>query len=330
MITPVEMKLELPMSLSNGVVSTTFKVWEILTASRDGNLERVQQLLDECPELAYAQYNYTPPIHFAVREGHVQLVRCLLNKGALDPTYKTYPFGDTLLTIAKDRGYDEIANLLQQYLDDPLRHQFKGDNGEIHYNRSEAELEFQKAVDKGDIKKTTRLLEAHPEFVHDETFFWGEGIMMMPAKDANQELVKLLSDHGAKVPLISKWGRFYYFKHYHIAAFLMENGMDTQHKTWHHVTLLHDMAQEGNIEKASLLLQHGAAIDPLEEEYQSTPLGMAARWGHTEMVEFLLQQGADPNKSGAPWSTPLAWALQKGHKGIENTLRKAGAQLKHR
>ena len=224
MITPVEMKLELPMSLSNGVVSTTFKVWDILTASRDGNLQRVQQLVDECPELAYAQYNYTPPIHFAVREGHVQLVRYLLDKGALDPTYKTYPFGDTLLTIAKDRGHDEIADLLQQYLDDPSRHKFKGDNGEIHYNRSETELEFQKAVDEEDIQKTTRLLEAHPE-----------------------------------------------------------------------------------------------------EEYQSTPLGIAARWAQLPMVEFLLKQGADPNKSGAPWSTPLAWALLKEHTVIENTLRKAGA-----
>ena len=325
MITPVEMKLTLPMSLSNDVMTITTKVWDILNASRDGNLERTQQLANECPELLYAQYNYTPPIHFAVREGHLQLVQYLLDQGALDPTYKTYPFGDSLLTIAKDRGHIKIADLLQQYIDDPSRHKFKGDNGEIHYNRSESETAFQKAVDKEHIREVKQLLKDHPEYVHDETFFWGEGILMMPAKDGNRELVELLLNHGAKVPPVSKWGRFYYFRHYPIAQLLMENGMDAHHMTWHHVTLLHDMAQEGDIQKADLLLKHGADIDAVEEEYQSTPLGLAARWGRVEMVRFLLELGADPNKSGAAWSAPLTWALNKGHSEVEALLRNGGA-----
>ncbi len=94
---------------------------------------------------------------------------------------------------------------------------------------------------------------------------------------------------------------------------------------WHHVTLLHDMAQKGYIEKAELLLKHGAFINPIDEEYQSTPLGMAARWGQTEMVEFLLKKGADPNKSGAHWSTPMSWAIKKKHTPIIDILKKSGA-----
>jgi ankyrin repeat protein len=85
------------------------------------------------------------------------------------------------------------------------------------------------------------------------------------------------------------------------------------------------MAQKGFVSKARLLIEHGADIDPLEDEYQSTPLGMAARWGHGEMVEYLLAQGADPNKSGAAWSTPLAWARKKDHQEIEKMLLAAGA-----
>src|SRR6187401_74504 len=133
MIQPHEMKLNLPMKLSNDVVSTT-KVWNILVASRNGNLEEVKHLIKECPELIYAQYNYTPPIHFAVREGHVELVKYLLSNGAYDPTYKTYPFQDPLKTIAEDRNYNEIAVLLDQYSKDPSKQKFKGDNGEILYN----------------------------------------------------------------------------------------------------------------------------------------------------------------------------------------------------
>ena len=106
----------------------------------------------------------------------------------------------------------------------------------------------------------------------------------------------------------------------------MENGMNPNHMTWHHVTLLHDMAQEGDLRKARLLLDHGADINPIDEEYRSTPLGLAARWGQREMVAFLLERGADPNKSGARWARPLAWARKKGHAAIETDLRQAGAR----
>jgi hypothetical protein len=41
------------------------------------------------------------------------------------------------------------------------------------------------------------------------------------------------------------------------------------------------------------------------------------------MVAYLLQQGADPNKSGAAWSAPLAWAKKKGFSDIESTLQQA-------
>ena len=60
MLQPHELKLRLPMMLSNGVRSTTEMVWSILKASYEGELEKVKKLVSECPELIYAQYNYTP------------------------------------------------------------------------------------------------------------------------------------------------------------------------------------------------------------------------------------------------------------------------------
>ncbi len=320
MIQPNEMKLDLPMTVSKGVVSTTSQVWDILVASRDGDLPRIMQLVKKCPELIYAQYNYTPPIHFAVREGHVDVVEFLLRNGALDPSYIIYPFKDSLLTIAEDRNHDQIAALLKQYLGDPSQWKYKGDNGEIHYQRSELELEFEKAVDQKALGKVEQILQANPHFAKDETFFWGEGILMMPAKENNVDLMELLMRYGAKVPPISKWAQFYYFEDYNSAAFLLEKGMNPDHMTWHHVTLLHDMAQKGDIPKAKLLIEHGAQLDPIEEEYQSTPLGFAARWGQLEMVEFLLERGANPSMSGASWSSPLAWAKKKEHSQIERLL----------
>jgi len=325
MIQPNELKQTLPMELSDGIVSTTTSVWEILTASRDGNLTRVKELVTGCSGLIYAQYNYAPPIHFAVREGHTALVEYLLDQGAYDPDYKTYPFRDKLPVIAEERGHAIIARLLQQYNDDPTRWKFRGDNGRIIRERTDLEKEFEKAVDKGDIEKTQQILEDYPAFALDESFFWGEGILARPAHDGNHPLIGLLMSYGAQVPAMLKWAQAYYFEKYDTAAFLMDKGMSPEVKSWHEVRLLHDMAQKGDIPKAKLLVEHGAELDPLEDEYLSTPLGMAARWGHADMVEYLLLRGADPHKSGAPWSTPLAWAQKKGHKDIERMLQSAGA-----
>ena len=323
---PIEMTLDLPMTISNGVISSTSKVWEILVASKDGNLSKVKELAAETPELIYAQYNYTPPIHFAVREGHGALVKYLLEEGAHDPEYKIYPFLDSLVTIAADRGSTEIVSLLNEYAADNSKQKYKGDNGEIQYDRTPLQKEFEQAVNKQDYERTKEILGEHPEFAKDETYFWSEGIMTMSAKEGNWQLLELLMSFGARVPSIIKWGQFYYFEKYEAAAFLMEKGMDPNTKSWQEVTLLHDMAQKGNIPKAELLLKYGADLQAIDDDYSSTPLGMAARWGHIEMVELLLKQGADPNRAGASWATPLAWARKKGHNEIEALLIKAGSK----
>ena len=325
MIQPNELKYGLPVDIAGGQTSTTTNVWQILRASYDGDLNNVKELLLEEPNLAYAQYNYMPPIHLAVREGHAELVNYFLELGAFDPSYRTYPFRDDLVTIAQDADQAAIADQLLRYSEDPSRQKFKGDNGGIHYPKTPLQQEFEDAVNKQDIAKTETILKEHPEFALDETFFWGEGILMMPAKEAAFAMLDLLMDYGATVPTILKWTQAYYFKRYDGAVYMMKKGMSPNVMSVHHVTILHDMAQKGDIQKAELLLQYGAEIDPVDEEYQSTPLGLAARWGNFEMVKYLLQQGADPNKGGRVWSTPLAWAKRKNHESIVAVLKDVGA-----
>ncbi len=313
------------MTLHGGASSTTTEVWEMLSASREGDLDRMPQLIARRPELSTCQFNYTPPLHFAVREGHLPLVRVLVEHKALDPSYKTYPFGDSLLTMAQDRGYDEIARFLQEALASPDLTRKWVETGEIDYGQDEGQRQFDQAVHAGKLREVERLLNDRPDLARNELSSWAEGVLMMPAKKGNRPLLELLMRFGAQVPAMSKWGRFYYFVHDDIAAFLLESGMSPRHMSWHEVTLLHDMAQSGDVAKARLLLDHGADINAVDDEYRSTPLGMAARWGQRKMVALLLERGADPNKAGAAWSTPLAWAQKKGHGAVATDLRAAGA-----
>ena len=297
----------------------------MLSASAIGDLDKVKELSDECPGLIYAQYNYAPPIHFAVREGHIDLVKFLLSQGAHDPSYQFYPFQESLQEVAEDRGYHDIKELLDKYASDNSLHKFKGDNGRIFYERTELQDEFEKAVLAGDYVVTNNILREHPEFAVDETYFWSEGILLFAVKKNNRPMIDLLMSYGAKVPKRLKWTQFYYFERFDGASYIMERGMDPNTKSWQQVTILHDMAQKGFIDKAELLIKYGADLNRIDEAYQSTPLGLAARWGQIEMVKYLLSQGANTNLSGKPWSTPLSWARKKVHAQIENILKDAGA-----
>lgn len=142
----------------------------------------------------------------------------------------------------------------------------------------------------------------------------------MPVKKGYFEMAELLMRHGASVPALLKWAQFYYFETYAHAEWIMARGMDANVKSWQHVTLLHDMAQKGYLDKAELLLRYGAKTDVIDEAYQSTPLGLAARWGQTEMVRLLLERGADRELAGADWARPMAWAKSRGYGDIVRLL----------
>lgn len=326
MIPPREMKETHPIKLHDGGVGTTTEVWEMLSASYAGEVDRVAELADHNPRLLTCQYDYTSPLHLAVREGHIELVRFLIERGALDPSYTTHPFLDPLITVADDRGFADIKQILQQALATPDVAREWGDTGGIDYEKDETQTRFQQVVNDQQHAEVEAMLKERPELALDETAFWGEGILAMPAKDGDHHMLEILMTHGARCPDISKWGARYYFKNYLTARFLLERGMNPNHMNWREFTLLHDMAHTGDVAKARLLIEHGADVNRIDDEYRSTPLGYAARWGHVEMVKLLLDCGADPEKSGAPWSIPLAWAQRKNHDEVVNVLQSVEPQ----
>jgi uncharacterized protein len=326
MIRPVELRVKLRVKLHDGERTTTEDVWEMLSASLAGDIDRVSALVETCPSLVRCDHNYMPPLHLAVREGHLDLVRFLAARGAVNPNHVTYPYRETLRTIALDRGYFEIVRVLDEHLRVPDPSRGEDESGEIVYPSDPERHRLDVLVGANALAAVEGLLKGRPDLVHDELAAGGEGILSGPSNRRNRQMIELLIGYGARVPDISKWAHAYYFKHADIAAYLLENGMNPNHMNCHHTTLLHDMAWQGDRHKAALLLDHGAAIDAVDEEFRSTPVGLAARFGHADIVAFFIERGADVMKSGAPWATPLAWARRRGHARIEAMLLRAGAE----
>jgi hypothetical protein len=183
-----------------------------------------------------------------------------------------------------------------------------------------------KLLEEGKLDEAERLLRDNLQWIHDDEAGWGDGILAGPARDGRHDVIAMLMRLGARVPSVSKWAPYYYFKHEATAAFLLDHGMDANHMNWHRFTLLHHMAAEAEVAKTKLLLAHGANIDAIDDEYRSTPLGVAARRGQSSVVELLLEHGADPVLAGASWAVPLAWAERKGHSHVAGVLRKAAGE----
>ena len=58
--------------------------------------------------------------------------------------------------------------------------------------------------------------------------------------------------------------------------------------------------------------------------YGTTPLMIAAFYGRTDNVAFLLKKGANPNVVCPRGETALKWALQNKHNDVAALLRQAG------
>ena len=81
-------------------------VWQTFIAASQGDVDALRHLIDKNPRLSRAEFWYTPAIHFAVREGHIDAVRLLLESGA-DPE-KNGLYDGNLIQMARDRGLDQL------------------------------------------------------------------------------------------------------------------------------------------------------------------------------------------------------------------------------
>ena len=300
-------------------------IWQVLTAARDGDLATLRSALERDSTLVSASYWYLPPLHFAVREGHLEAVRLLLAAGA-DLTHRNALYGnDTLLQIALDRGHDQLAG----YLRDELHRQLAsaGSRHAIHT-----------AAGDGDTAQVERLLAADPQLV-DRGDHLGRRPLHYAVAAGGRDLVDLLLDAGAGIdapgfggddriggagfrPLaVALWHNPYWRQRndYAMARHLLHRGAR------YSVTVAAALGDDSQVEA---LLRGGPAAANLPEACGKRALSAAAERGHDGIVQRLLAAGADPNLpegANCPGGFALWAAARHGHRGVAELLLAAGA-----
>lgn len=76
--------------------------------------------------------------------------------------------------------------------------------------------------------------------------------------------------------------------------------------------------RKGELDRVRRFVNSGVNLDG--EVNGETPLTMAVRYGHGEIVDMLLDAGADPGLANARGETPAQLAQHAGHDGIADRL----------
>ncbi|HXJ91897.1 MAG TPA: ankyrin repeat domain-containing protein [Terriglobia bacterium] len=329
------------------------------------DLERIRELASNDPGLLRGEIHWWKGglLTLAVKHGHLEVVRLLLDLGAdvderttlhelEEPTlswgaplwYAALAGRRDIAELLLDRGADPNANLYASGW--PLSRAYeRGDEAmkRLLVERG-AKPKPHLVAQAHDVAEARRMLESDASEEVAEELCWSAAESGCPA------IVELALPHLRWPPTDPRW-------HWiliqpirgvgdHLGALpaatadnclrcqalLLLHGIDVN-VSRRGETVLHFIAARQGVENdsdrarfAAMLLDAGARLDLRDDLLKSTPLGWACRWGRKELVDLLIARGAPVNEPDAEsWATPLAWARKMGHTAIERHLHDQGA-----
>lgn len=296
-------------------------VWEVLTAAVSGDAAAMRRLLAEDPKRSREGYWYAEPIHFAVREGHAEIVQLLLDAGA-DSEWNGY-HGNSLIDMARERGYDTVAKLLEHNRDRRGR--------PVPATTTPENLPIFAAAHADDAKRVRQFLDQEPTLLNRGDRAGGTPLHRAVAGSA-RKVVKLLLDRGANIHAVHStaqgapkgiwpydvqaidiaiWGGFGRRRRPPIWRLAKAYA-----RYWLWGRFRRHRPQPCDVKMARLLLARGAVHD----------LTVAAALGDFDRVKAILNQDPLQIREARPnGKRPLTAAIEFGHEDIARYLLDRGA-----
>ena len=296
-------------------------VWDLLSASWSGDTASVSHLLQKDPTLVQTNYWYTSPLRIAAREGHHRVVKTLLRHKSIwdeDPIDSR----DNVAQIALDHGHVELSKYL----------------GNRNSSLVANDQEIHDAVQQRDYERVSTILNIDSRAV-DVIGTRAKTPLHYAVENEDMRMIQLLVEMGAKVDrkAYSSHNRLGTYGFRPIASALWFHGFWRQRNNFEIVNYLVSKgsaytlpiaASCGDVNRVTVLLNRQKKDPNYEEDCGKRALSAAAERNHLEIVEILLQHGADPNLPEGPYC-PNGYALWSaarfGHKDVVKLLLDHGA-----
>ncbi len=274
--------------------------------------ETVNLLLSRGADVNTRNNMHLTPLHEAAFTRRVDLMELLLEHGA-DINARDMS-GGTPLGMAVGRGFEDGAEYLLK-------------NG--------AECDIFSAVRLGLIDEMAARLREEPERLNAKDRH-GRTLLLLAVRQEppQQEAAAFLLEQGAEMDVFTA---AILGEREKLAALLDEdpglaNAYDNDR------TPMHFAAERGHLDVVKLLYERGADVNPAPNwdivplvferaanidiywNWKNTPLHLAAREGHADVVDFLLKHGADVNAQNADGQTPVQCAVEGGHEEAASLL----------
>ncbi|CAF0712636.1 unnamed protein product [Brachionus calyciflorus] len=309
----------------------------LMLASEQGFFECVRNLCEGSADVELAPSGKTAlsmnlsgqtPLFCAAKEGHLEIVKYLLDRGA-NPN-ATNHYGVSVLWIPCQRGLDKIVELL---LD-------RGADPEIAPSGPEAEERSISgwtplyAAIKSRQYQVVKLLLTHGANPNAVTSL-GSTPFLLASEIGDLEVIKCFVEHGADLDYspsgkeaddLNITGQTALFmatlkEQNDVVQYLIEKGSQVNVKNRYGVSPLLLCAEGGNETLVKLLVSNGADVNmspsgDLAVEHilaGQTPLYGAAKKGHYHICKYLIENGAKVNAETMTGATPLYTAVEEGH-----------------
>jgi len=278
--------------------------WPPLAIAADkGFVKSAQVLLQHGANLEGEGPEKCTSLRYAVRRGHLELSRLLLEKGA-DPN--TPRGGSPILFDSANRGDIEAVKLLITY-------------GANINAVDELDLSVLiSAVMRGHVNVAAYLLDSNADANYASPS--GATAIHWAAASHFADLVQLLINNGADLspPTTHAWLPIHYaYQHPDTTRVLMENGADAN-ITCKGLTPLFLAASGGEIKVVEVLLRFHPDLEIVKQG--GTALTAAVTGGHTEVVRMLLEDGANVNHTSNGGQGALHLAVRSNSENLLRTI----------
>ena len=248
--------------------------------------------------------NAVNALHSAVCHGYREMVIMLIEQGA--DVNKT-GWGSTPLSLAVRKGDLDLAELLISR-DADVNAQF------FVPTEQWEKLMSRIAAGKGPFSMTLGRVDPNWE---------SETVLCVAVMDGKLDMVKLLIAKGADAnlgpsPFINPLRLAYIMDRNDIVDVLLKNGAKET---------FFDICFIGDLERAKKMIDDNKSLVNEEDEKKLAPIHHAAAGGHADMVQLLIDSGADPTKLALRYNTAMSFASERGHEEVVATLIENGVDV---